>query len=1013
MNLDCLHTDISQKRYRGILPVLLWSKTLTFTLLLLLGVASYPALSSAQIVVDTLSDVADAPFDAGDNCFGGGSAGTTADLPGADGFISLREAIVAANNTAGADTITFDSSLSGGTINVGLDPNPGIALPNLCGDGTTIDGEFDGSNSGPDITLDGAGLAFSEPGFTPDILTIRSSNNTIRNLIIQNYPEGGIGVFSNTASGFTTNNNAVENNIISGGTNPIFVQAGVDVTSVTFGTFQDTGTVSNTQVTGNTVSNSLFDGILVFTVFQGVSTITGTTVSNNTAMNNARHGISVSTSSGSDGNVITDVDITDNEATGNGGVGILTIAAFQGSNNSISDVDILRNTTSSNLIGIEVIGADGNGVGASGNTIDDVLIDDNTVTENDSSSTDGTSGIVVIGSANVASNNQVTNVQVSNNTVEDNLGGGAVYVGGGVVSADSNTVSATVYHNTVSNNAGSGIGIISGLDNSSNNTNVTVSVTENTVDDNEDDGIFAVAGVGAFLDPTGTSTGNILNITIDQNFARNNGRNGLNIAGAGASGDSRKDTEANNNQTNATVTNNTVANSTAAGMFLIGGSTGEANNNTLTLVGDASGNSVCANGLVDIRAVGGFKGNNPFPRNKGTGNTVTGTLNNNTATTVEIEDGIAGNTATVTETNTTACDVDGDGILNPIDGTFSGVFTDESALFSNDFTNEHLGGTTFGTVIDRSNLDLVIQEAADSDGVLLSAPSGGGTATVDACDVAIQLTKGDSVIATCGSLTTEVLVGPVELMLSGSTEVIVPAGATATVEEDPSDPTMFLITNDPESTGTVVIEAQGETIELNPGDDTSIDPDPEDFAVVQIKAPKFVTLTGKKPTPTKQVKVQIQNQAPHNETIPDLAALGALVSLTLESVNGACPAPVATLIGTKPPLPLTLKPKRKVNVVFDVEFSCVNDGAKSSKKAPGHEDYRYIATVDHAAFDTATGGTGEADSDTIDDVCPRTIAPPFRLDPNPNGKLKDRGCGAKKPDKTFGADVLTDVVDKR
>src|SRR5438128_1826641 len=33
--------------------------------------------------------------------------------PGADGKISLREAVLASNNTAGADSITFDPSLSG------------------------------------------------------------------------------------------------------------------------------------------------------------------------------------------------------------------------------------------------------------------------------------------------------------------------------------------------------------------------------------------------------------------------------------------------------------------------------------------------------------------------------------------------------------------------------------------------------------------------------------------------------------------------------------------------------------------------------------------------------------------------------------------------------------------------------------------------------------------------------------------------------------------------------------
>ena len=72
-------------------------------------------VSAKTIVVTTLDDTADPPFDADGPC----GTGTLNDLPGADGLISLREAIIAANNTPGADTITF--SVSGGTIVVNFD----------------------------------------------------------------------------------------------------------------------------------------------------------------------------------------------------------------------------------------------------------------------------------------------------------------------------------------------------------------------------------------------------------------------------------------------------------------------------------------------------------------------------------------------------------------------------------------------------------------------------------------------------------------------------------------------------------------------------------------------------------------------------------------------------------------------------------------------------------------------------------------------------------------------------
>jgi hypothetical protein len=62
--------------------------------------------------------------------------------------------------------------------------------------------------------------------------------------------------------------------------------------------------------------------------------------------------------------------------------------------------------------------------------------------------------------------------------------------------------------------------------------------------------------------------------------------------------------------------------------------------------------------------------------------------------------------------------------------------------------------------------------------------------------------------------------------------------------------------------------------------------------------------------------------------------------------------------------------------------------------------------VRHAALD------GNADTHPADDACPRSVTPPAEIDPNPNGKIKDKGCGAKKPDKTFGAPVVVDVTVK-
>ena len=67
-------------------------------------------------------------------------------------------------------------------------------------------------------------------------------------------------------------------------------------------------------------------------------------------------------------------------------------------------------------------------------------------------------------------------------------------------------------------------------------------------------------------------------------------------------------------------------------------------------------------------------------------------------------------------------------------------------------------------------------------------------------------------------------------------------------------------------------------------------------------------------------------------------------------------------------------------------------------------NYSYSATVHHDVLD------GSADIHDEDDVCPRD-ALPGGIDslPPPKG-ITDKGCGAKKPDRTLGAPVVTNVV---
>lgn len=178
-----------------------------------------------------------------------------------------------------------------------------------------------------------------------------------------------------------------------------------------------------------------------------------------------------------------------------------------------------------------------------------------------------------------------------------------------------------------------------------------------------------------------------------------------------------------------------------------------------------------------------------------------------------------------------------------------------------------------------------------------------------------------------------------------------------------------------------------------------------DLAITAIIPPYQVILSAKKPEITKTVKVILQNRSPLLETITDSEMLGQFVDLNVESL-GLCPEPTVKLLTEKlqKRMPINLKPKQTVSVDFAVTFNCANDPEANTSKNPGHQDYRYTATVNGSVL------SGYADIHEEDDVCPRSVTPPYVIDNYPDRKIKDRGCGMKKPDKTFGADVVTDLI---
>jgi hypothetical protein len=175
-----------------------------------------------------------------------------------------------------------------------------------------------------------------------------------------------------------------------------------------------------------------------------------------------------------------------------------------------------------------------------------------------------------------------------------------------------------------------------------------------------------------------------------------------------------------------------------------------------------------------------------------------------------------------------------------------------------------------------------------------------------------------------------------------------------------------------------------------------------DLAIVRIRAPRVVTLTGARPSVTKRVVVTIQNRSPHTEAFFDQAQLNELITLSIQSVDpGTCPNLEAFPLERRPQrrLPFNLRPRQKLNVHFEVTFDC----AVNSGRGAGSEDFFYTAQVHHEAIDNIPDSHPECD------VCPR---PPLEggVDPNPNGRIRDRGCGTPMPGGVLGGDVMTDVV---
>ncbi len=139
----------------------------------------------------------------------------------------------------------------------------------------------------------------------------------------------------------------------------------------------------------------------------------------------------------------------------------------------------------------------------------------------------------------------------------------------------------------------------------------------------------------------------------------------------------------------------------------------------------------------------------------------------------------AGNTSEFSNCVEVLGDSDGDGIENTID---------PDPAFSNSYSD----GTTFGTILSRGGLSVSVVPSTDAAVcgpvggprcVIIGTPGAGAPATISHCSTGIDtLVGGSLMVQKCGSVSTQVLSGPVTATL-GTITATLPTGAIATVTD--------------------------------------------------------------------------------------------------------------------------------------------------------------------------------------------------------------------------------------
>ena len=504
---------------------------------------------------------------------------------------SLRQAIIDANNAAGADIIDFST---GGTITPST-PLPVITdtvmINGYTAPGSAVNKDSDFSNAVLTVELNGSNAGDSGIG-----LQISAGNCMVSGLAINRFREAGIRI--DTGTGTTLSGNFIGTDL-SGTASLGNFNRGVLIVGSTGNIIGTTAVASRNVISGNFGNGISITGGGSATVKRA---LIGTDKSGTVILGNTRDGILIADSS----NSIIGVQGNSggrNVISGNNGSGISIIQ-------SSSTTSATNNIVANNYIGVDVTGNATKTVGTF--TTSTVSNSGSGVLINAAGNTVG--GITTSGTSvarNVISGNRASGVSLSSNFASANtISGNYIGVGANGTTAIGNRDNGVQISNVAANNTVGGTGITVGAcDNSC-----------NVIANNGDPVNSTSARAGVYVDLTGISGNKIRGNSI---FSNNGIGIDLGAVGMTANDAGDPDTGANNLQnfpsltladTNGGITGtlNSTANTTFAIDFYSNTTTDGSSSEGRTFIGstsvttDSSGDGTFSYGTTSTLAAGQF-----------------------------------------------------------------------------------------------------------------------------------------------------------------------------------------------------------------------------------------------------------------------------------------------------------------------------------------------------------------------------------------------------------------------